>query len=722
MMNAIQNTYLPLLEVLFVFCLTFVAIPFALMGFKLKDGNWMYKVFASLSVSILTCITLVFALAFLGVLNRWTFALSLLLISLAGFCVFRREHALHIFKSTLRFFDLRSRGLIKSRFVWRDIRRYVRERMHTISQHLRENPMSFLAFSIAMLFALYIRWYFPIRQSSFLFSDQYLHTDWLVQMLNGKVFVEGVYPFGLHNVAASLSLLYDINPVILMRFLSCAYTIFLLLGLYMTLQRVCKTKAAVNIGFIAYTISALIAEHAYYRQSGTLPQEFGMVFVLPCVVFFIDYLQHGRTRDLVFMCACLTLTATLHFYNTIILLVLMVCIALFYWKRIFKKKTLISLAIAACCVLVVTFLPYAISLLKGIPPHGSFAWAVRAMGASTKGGGVAQPVLRIIDKIKNFDTEYFNAVFPYFLFAVALAFVGIIHSARLLLTTRKGIDASERNHALTMSSFALYSLALIIICLMPFVGLPALIEYMRSAIYFSFNLPFLVAIAVDAFAQPLKKLLKEKRWLSHIDAVACSAIAVALIFTFAQRPSTDIRCYQYPGAVNAYFEILRKYSGTNICIISSDKERPMIRNYGWHYEMLELVHDLSLREKKKVVAIPSEHLFFFIEKHPLDGDGLWTTDENNNIVRVPPTPLPSQQDIEADALALRKSLPLLTDFYTKGEYRRVIMGKAMVWMQEYMETCLEMKVFYEDDDLIVFHLQQNDPYALFNLSIDYGYN
>ena len=62
------------------------------------------------------------------------------------------------------------------------------------------------------------------------------------------------------------------------------------------------------------------------------------------------------------------------------------------------------------------------------------------------------------------------------------------------------------------------------------------------------------------------------------------------------------------------------------------------------------------------------------------------------------------------------------DAYYYQKERHILMAKAYYWAQAYQEYFpKEMSVYYEDPELIVYRVKQNE-YALNNFSIDYGMN
>ena len=112
--------------------------------------------------------------------------------------------------------------------------------------------------------------------------------------------------------------------------------------------------------------------------------------------------------------------------------------------------------------------------------------------------------------------------------------------------------------------------------------------------------------------------------------------------------------------------------------------------------------------------IPTKYVFIFIEKRPIVNYGVEVYQDSEELRN---RPLVSYE-------AASQRIEYLEE--NESEYyifqRNVIMSKAYFWACSY-ETYFnkEMTVYYEDNELIVYRIKQNE-YALNNFAIDYGVN
>ena len=126
--------------------------------------------------------------------------------------------------------------------------------------------------------------------------------------------------------------------------------------------------------------------------------------------------------------------------------------------------------------------------------------------------------------------------------------------------------------------------------------------------------------------------------------------------------------------------------------------------YGYHYETITFLHELQDLEKNPEIIMPTQNVYFFVEKIPIDYAG--STNHKEVTVEGAEAPLPSAGGIE----------PYF------AENRWYTMCHIYYWTQKFKELYPdEMEVYYETDSFICYRVQQNvnSPY---NFAIDYGYN
>lgn len=141
-------------------------------------------------------------------------------------------------------------------------------------------------------------------------------------------------------------------------------------------------------------------------------------------------------------------------------------------------------------------------------------------------------------------------------------------------------------------------------------------------------------------------------------------------------------------------------------IVSANDELRMIEKYGRHTETIEFLEDMEHWNKYKEITIPTEKVYFYIEKKPLNYAGGYGGKIPEVSEEQAQNELPKNSGISA---------------YT-GLKRSVTMSRMYYWAQKFKELYPnEFKVYYENDNFVCYYIEQN-VYSLYNFAIYYGYN
>lgn len=221
-------------------------------------------------------------------------------------------------------------------------------------------------------------------------SDISVHLSWINQMSRGKIFSKGVYPFGFHCMIYYLHTVFGIDTYVILCEFFFAQVIYLHAVLLAMLKLLCKTKYLPYIGVFAYIVGNFWAGQTYSRFYSTLPQEYGMIFVIPSVYFLIRFFQihkenlkDGETRRILqcFAMAFL-LTLAIHFYGTMIAGLCCIGIALGFCFRFVKKEYFCRIMVTGILSVALAVLPMAIAFAGGTPLQGSLGWGMSVINGS----------------------------------------------------------------------------------------------------------------------------------------------------------------------------------------------------------------------------------------------------------------------------------------------------------------------------------------------------
>ena len=719
----------------FGFVLLFVVPAFIIMGFKLHGENLTYNLFASLTVGTFFMVNIVYFVAAINELHFWglLFAIYVVIQTLL-LTTYRKRTKAHA-RAFVEFFYLSIKGLQKRKIVFYNWFHLLFRKIWTMILLILSRPFDIIILLVGTVNAVYVRCYHAITQMYFPAPDVYVHTSWTQHLLSGEIFTGGVYPMAMHNLIAAESTLLGIHPVTLMRFFGPVIGLFIVFALYFLLKYLFKSQAAVGIGFIIYTLARWIPSSAPTRQAATLPQELGMLFLFPCAVFLIEYIRSQEKRHLLYLGCAFAMTLASHFYVTIIAIIMIIAIFIVHLIPIIKRKLFVNLVITALISSFVAVLPFTPAFIGRIPWEPSMYWATRELTGDTSWDNPIDPDAeqQIADEWEAPDTfggkvqlliSKARSIFPqYFIALIGLwSALALVLFCFILLWFKKMSD-----YALGILALCLYVFSLLLFQILPVIGFPVIIDETRCQMFLAYVAPVVFCIGVEIVLMPLAMLSKLKFTNFLLNIIVTGLFCIAISQGQFEKPAVSWQT-QYNSAILQYYKIASTFERHKWTIVSSVDEVCMLLNYGWHYELSDLVYELAEHEEGAEIRIPSDNLFFFIEKRPL------------HAYRVIPSNIRTMSSAEQQKYTLEENFTLtdasvdviedvyedvkghLSRGYTEIEYRRIIMAKAYYWMQEYKKYFPEITVYYEDDDLVVYRLIQEDPYAVNNLSIDYGYN
>lgn len=237
-------------------------------------------------------------------------------------------------------------------------------------------------------------------------------------------------------------------------------------------------------------------------------------------------------------------------------------------------------------------------------------------------------------------------------------------------------------------------------------GLPTLLDSSRCCIYVAYAIPCALTAAVDAI---ITLCTGDGRLRLVGNILSC--LCIALVWTFlitngiVRKPYTP-NMFERNESITSLTNILRNNEDFTWTICSANDEFRMCEKRGYHYEIITLLKQIENLDGETIVTIPTEKVFFFIDKIPLDYATTYTIGKEKVSEEYANMSLSY-----AGGLAPYQSYARLTT-----------MSRMYYWAQEFMRMYPnDMKVYLETDQFVCYVLEQN-TYDLYNLAIDYGYN
>lgn len=215
-------------------------------------------------------------------------------------------------------------------------------------------------------------------------SDIPVHMSWINEMSRGKIFAKGVYPFGFHCMIYYLHAVFRFDTYVILCQFFFAQVIFMHLVLLAMLKQLCKTKYIPYIGTFVFLLGNFWSGQTYSRFYATLPQEFGMIFVIPSIYFLIRFFQISKQKladketRLTLQCFAMafSLTLAIHFYGTMIAGLCCIGIACGFCFRFLRKEYFCRIMFTGICSVFLAVLPMGIAFATGTPLQGSLGWGL----------------------------------------------------------------------------------------------------------------------------------------------------------------------------------------------------------------------------------------------------------------------------------------------------------------------------------------------------------
>lgn len=605
-------------------------------------------------------------------------------------------------------------------------------------------------------------------------SDMPVHTYWVNLMDENHIFGAGVYPHGYHCIIYYLHKVFGFPTYVVMRVFGFVQTIFVHLALLVPLRALCKNRYTPYIGTAVYLMGNFFSAQTYSRYASTLPQEFGMLFIFPTAYFAIAFFQKyaavlkAETEEekkedtritkwyLLGLIISFSLTLTVHFYNTMIAVVLCVGIAIGYFFRCLRWKYLKQLIIAALLSVLLAVAPMAIGVAMGNPLQGSLYWGMNVIKGTANDSGNLSTKKKVvkdkngnevtvvgdvddetIEKIKNgtimaegdgktpvkpepektFKQKVEEKIQAVFNQTQSFVFDG---NKKMTMLLTSGVAASvllgllcvlfrRPDQAGAVWSIGAYTGLMFLMQSMGVLGLPALMDPARNSIFFAYSVGVLLAVDADTVLYLTLGWFK-KTWAMNLAALALLLMTGNYIW--------EHQLYKEPVKTNA-FEMnenitcltnsIKSNEKNTWTICSANDEKQMVYGNGYHYEMITFLKEMKDIQKNPMVKIPTNTVYFFIEKKPL-----------NYAQTVNPN---DWKNVKISKKYAREELDYSTGLTPyMGVNRAVTMSHMYYWAQKFMELYPNvMNVYYETDQFVCYRVSQNG-YNFYNFAIDYGYN
>ena len=594
-------------------------------------------------------------------------------------------------------------------------------------------------------------------------SDIPVHLNWINQMSRGNLFASGVYPFGFHCMVYYLHAVFGFDTYVILCVFYLVQVFFIYIVLLAMLKLLCRSLYLPYAGIMVYILGSFWARQTYSRFGSSLPQEFGMIFVIPSVYFLIRFFQtekknlKNRETRLILGCFALafSLTLAIHFYGTMIAGLCCIGIAVGFCTRFLNKEYFRRIMLTGIISVFLAVLPMGIAFAGGTPLQGSLGWGLSVINGDssdtedTSENEAAQKqameemAARLIENTQNSNSEsvqtgeipviteapkhsladkareipkkmknlremmirriqefIINSQEQWCAYAV-LAGIAVLILLGLVFIILRRITYGE----MLMSAGFCMGILTLLLCAGN-LGLPVLMDPARCSIYYV----YLLIVSITVLGDGLLYLIFMPRILTiprnAVSFILTVSMAAGMIHQGLVKTPDFISDYVSNGAITCLTNIIKENKDETWTIVSANDETQMGLDHGWHYETITFLRKQEHINKDTKLIIPTEKVYFFIEKIPLNYSVVYSGSGQSISKKGASQSLPNSGGI---------------GMY-QGEGRWILMSRMYYWAQAFMEMYPnEMKIYYESEDFVCYVISQN-MYHQYNFAIDYGYN
>lgn len=703
--------------------LLFLVYPSFIFSPLTKKKTFSEKFIIHLIIGNVYIIILVYILAYLKLFNGLTLGFSLLISGVAIRSFLDRGY----FFSTFSQFNDKLQHLFAyeygfNLFIQNQAKNFfavINRFWHSL---FNENVYEHFTFIILMCYNVYYFSYNSLKFISYGAPDEEVHLYWIQSLIGGDIFPSGVYPHGFHNVVAAISVISGIRATSIISIFGVVTVMLIMMTLFIGLKKVLYFKRFAIIGMFSFSFLNFYSIVAVSRFQYAIPQEYGMIMLIPMILFLFNYLKEQKKFDLVMFGLSFSLSISFHFYITIIAAVICLAIGLTYIYRIFRKKLFLKIIICGFLSTILGLLPLASAVMMGHPLEQSMTWATSVIRGDIydkdetlelegSEGIVLEDdyeKLTVMEAIKKDLKNYvFNQLGVFYFIVVLLIFGLLFNIASIIINKDK-----DNEIAMNQISFILIFAGFIFLMLCRSLGLMTIMETKRVAIFFAYLSGFLFVLPLDLFFRIFKKYNAE--YLIVLLMIAFTpTVILALTDYDLLRERPMFYYFQTKGAMYMNNHIMDEYPDFKWTIISPVNDISAVLNNGYHYELVDFILEQENWENDLSIEIPTKYVFIYIEKRPIERYGTLFFEDDISITNRPYVSFDDAETVIDESYEIESIY---------SNYRNVIMAKAYYWAKQYQKYFPnEMIVYYEDDEIIVYKITQNE-YAVNNLAIDYGLN
>ena len=720
---------------------------------------------------ILLLNTTVLMLGIVKLLYQWIICILFFgpLLYIAGAWIYRnRAKAIHIKYLLTNICSFRRFTSMVLNRIGIAIKKSYKKLRDMIGPHL----LVYILLAVAVIYGMIYFSYGAFHERFYGTTDIYVHHSWIDMLLEGRIFGAGVYPEGMHCFIYGMHTLFGVEVYSCLQFIAGIHISAFLVAVYLFLKEVLPWKYSGILAVILYLIIELDSTAhigGMARLQWALPQEFALFTVFLCGAYLLRFLRQGsaartqwkrwkflRDENLLIFMMALAVSLAVHFYVTIMAFFLCAAIAVFFLFWVFAKKKFVPLMIAILCGVVLAATPMLVARATGIEFQASIDWALSVIEDSQNEmkdpeketqpqasgpnwstidpdeiiGESPKPSVTDQEESRNYFKIFYESTFlrlysigraPVLAILLILGIVlGVACHVIALIRRRAAIGEDPYCGYLFLTAATLVFLTLFAA---PELGLLELIQIGRLGTMTHFLTLAMIMIPLDLIMTHIER--KGSPILMDLCGLTLSvAMCVSVIASGSYHGYLHFVYSRYPAAVEITNRIIQEMKPETYTIVSPVDELYHVKGYGFHEETVRFIQEM----KKDSYTLPTEYVFIFIEKQPIEYAHVhlmegpaWLAREDYATVfgidNCSQCPDVKHTEISDEYANKNISIPPNYDSYKNSLRRTVIFSRMNQWVEQFQKLYPHQLVTVYEDDAFVCYMFKQNPARLLELAI-----
>ncbi len=278
-----------------------LALPALLLYRKIKHLRFCERFIAYQMAGNFYMMNLVSVLELLHISNRVTLTLLTILPCAGIYVILYKKKPMEMLQDLFEFLERLAGGQVGTRLfllrvrvgIWHLLKRGVR----ALFSRIGRNFIDIVLVTILTAGICYIYGTNLLQHFGYCASDLPVHNYWVNYLGHNKIFVAGIYPFGFHCVIYYLHEVFAIPTYVLLRVFCIVQNLMFHYALLAFARYCCKSKFAPYVGVYIYVFLQVFGESTFLRFFSTLPQEFGMIFILPSIYYLFAFFERKKESE-----------------------------------------------------------------------------------------------------------------------------------------------------------------------------------------------------------------------------------------------------------------------------------------------------------------------------------------------------------------------------------------------------------------------------------------